>query len=98
MVRQWQELFHESRFSFTDLSHSNPDFIAVAKGMHCQARKVTKPEEIDEALDWAFSVNDGPIVLEFVTVKEEMVFPMVPSGAAVNEMMMKRLDPKEFDV
>ena len=98
MVRQWQELFHESRFSFTDLSHSNPDFIAVARGMHCKARQVTKPEEVDEALDWAFSVNDGPVVLEFVTVKEEMVFPMVPSGAAVNEMMMKRLDPKKFDV
>jgi len=98
MVRQWQELFHESRFSFTDLSNSNPDFVAVAEGMHCRARRVSKPAEVDEALDWAFGIKDGPVVLEFETVKEEMVFPMVPSGAAVHEMMLKRLDPKEFDV
>ena len=98
MVRQWQELFHESRFSFTDLSHSNPDFIAVARGMKCEARRVSRPEEVDEALDWAFGINDRPVVLEFITVKEEMVFPMVPSGAAVHEMLLERLDPNSFAV
>ncbi|MBD3377035.1 biosynthetic-type acetolactate synthase large subunit [candidate division KSB1 bacterium] len=98
MVRQWQELFHESRFSFTDLSHSNPDFIKVAEGMGCHARRVVTKEEVDDALHWAMSMNDKPVVLEFVTVKEEMVFPMVPSGAAVSDMILKRLDPEEFDV
>ncbi len=98
MVRQWQELFHDSRFSFTDLSHSNPDFIKIAEGMGCKARKVTEMSEVDEAIDWAFSINDGPTVIEFTTVKEEMVFPMVPSGAAVSEMILKRLNPDEFDV
>jgi len=98
MVRQWQELFHDSRFSFTDLSHSNPDFITVAQGMNCQARRVMDENEVDEVLQWAFSVNDGPVVLEFVTVKEEMVFPMVPSGAAVSDMILKRLSPEKFDV
>ncbi len=98
MVRQWQELFHDSRFSYTDLSHSNPDFIKIADGMGCQAKKVDSSAHVDEALDWAFSINDGPVVLEFVTVKEEMVFPMVPSGAPVSEMILKRLDPEKFDV
>jgi acetolactate synthase-1/2/3 large subunit len=98
MVRQWQELFHASRFSFTDLSPSNPDFIQVAKGMKCEARRVTDPVEIDDALNWMMSIDDRPVVLEFVTVKEEMVFPMVPAGAAVSEMILERLDPERFDV
>ncbi|MDZ7316762.1 MAG: biosynthetic-type acetolactate synthase large subunit [candidate division KSB1 bacterium] len=97
MVRQWQELFHDSRFSFTDLTDSNPDFVKVAEGMGCRARRIVHAEEVDEALDWALAVNDGPVVLEFVTVKEEMVFPMVPSGAAVSEMILKRLDPQRFE-
>ena len=98
MVRQWQELFHESRFSFTDLSHSNPDFIKIAEGMGCKARRVTDSSQVDESIDWAFSQNDGPVVVEYVTVKEEMVFPMVPSGAAVSDMILNRLNPDEFDV
>jgi acetolactate synthase I/II/III large subunit len=98
MVRQWQELFHESRFSFTDLSHSNPDFIKVAEGMGCKARKIVDPKDVDESIEWMFNTNDGPVLVEYVTVKEEMVFPMVPSGAPTSEMMLKRLDPKEFDV
>jgi len=97
MVRQWQELFHASRFSFTDLSHSNPDFITVARGMGCQARQIKESVEVDDALNWLFSVSEGPAVLECITVKEEMVFPMVPSGAAVSEMMLERLNPREFD-
>jgi acetolactate synthase-1/2/3 large subunit len=98
MVRQWQELFHESRFSFTDLGASNPDFVMVAKGMGCAARRVTKMEEVRPALEWALNENSAPVLLEFVTVKEEMVFPMVPSGGSVSDMILKRLDPKEFDV
>ncbi len=98
MVRQWQELFHESRFSYTDLSGSNPDFITIARGMGCAARRVTETAAVDDAIKWAFDYSGGPVVLEFVTVKEEMVFPMVPSGAAVSEMILKRLDPGEFDV
>ncbi len=98
MVRQWQELFHESRFSYTNLGPSNPDFITVAKGMGVQAKQVENPDDVDSTLDWLFSVNDGPALVEFITVKEEMVFPMVPSGAAVNDMLLKRLDPNEYEL
>jgi acetolactate synthase-1/2/3 large subunit len=97
MVRQWQELFHASRFSYTDLSHSNPDFVMVAQGMGCEARRVSSSDQVDETIAWMFSVNDRPVVVEFITVKEEMVFPMVPSGAAVSDMILRRLDPKSFD-
>ena len=98
MVRQWQELFHASRFSYTDLSESNPDFIKVAEGMGCKGRRVTTSAEIDDSIEWAFSINDQPVVLEFVTPKEEMVFPMVPSGGTVRDIIMRRLDPEKFDV
>ncbi|HPG40655.1 MAG TPA: biosynthetic-type acetolactate synthase large subunit [bacterium] len=98
MVRQWQELFHESRYSYTDLSHSNPDFVKVAEGMGCAARRVTVAADVDAALEWCFAHNDGPVVIEFVTVKEDMVFPMVPSGKAVNEMILKRLDPEQIEL
>lgn len=98
MVRQWQELFHSSRFSYTDLSDSNPDFIKVAEGMGCRGMKVTDPKDVDKSIDWMFGINDGPVVVEYVTVKEELVFPMVPSGATVKDIILKRLDPKKFDV
>ena len=98
MVRQWQELFHASRFSYTDLSESNPDFIKVAEGMGCKGRRVTTSAEIDDSIEWAFSINDQPVVLEFVTPKEEMVFPMVPSGGTVRDIILRRLDPEKFDV
>ena len=97
MVRQWQELFHESRFSFTDLGESNPDFIKIAEGMRCKGRRVTKQEEVDEALEWLMNTNDGPALVEFVTVKEEMVFPMVPGGASVKDMIFERLNPKRLN-
>lgn len=98
MVRQWQELFHDSRFSFTDLSHSNPDFIKIAEGMGCKARRITNPSDVDESIEWMFGIEDGPTLVEYVTVKEEMVFPMVPAGAPTSEMLLKRLNPEEFDV
>ncbi len=98
MVRQWQELFHSSRFSFTDLSASNPDFIKVAEGMGCRGLKVTDPRDIDQSIEWMFGIQNEPVVVEYTTVKEEMVFPMVPSGATVKDIILKRLDPKKFDV
>ena len=97
-MRQWQELFHESRFSFTDISHSNPDFIKVTEGMGCKGRRINNPEKVDESIEWMFHPNDRPVVVEYTTVKEEMVFPMVPAGAATNKMILKRLNPEEFDV
>ncbi|MBI5727324.1 MAG: biosynthetic-type acetolactate synthase large subunit, partial [Ignavibacteriales bacterium] len=94
MVRQWQELFHAEKFSFTDLSASNPDFVKVAEAMGCVAYATDDPKEIDNMFDKAFAVTDRPVVLEFKVVKENMVFPMVPAGGALSDMMVKRLNPK----
>lgn len=91
MVRQWQELFHAEKFSFTDLGSSNPDFVKVAEAFGCKGFSTDSPKEVDELLNKAFSINDGPVVIEFKVVKEDMVFPMVPSGGSIADMMVKRL-------
>lgn len=96
MVRQWQELFHAEKFSFTDLSASNPDFVKVGEAFGIESYSTDNPKEVDSLLDKAFSVNDRPILLEFKVVKADMVFPMVPSGGSISDMMVKRLNPKRM--
>ena len=94
MVRQWQELFHAGKCSFTDLSKSNPDFRKVAEAFGLAAFSTDNPKEVESLLDEAFAINDRPVFIEFKVVKEDMVFPMVPAGASIGEMMTKRLNPK----
>ncbi len=96
MVRQWQELFHAEKYSFTDLSASNPDFVKVGEAFGLKSFSTNSPNDVDGILDEAFSINDGPVLIEFKVVKEDMVFPIIPSGGTINEMMTKRLDPKEM--
>ncbi len=96
MVRQWQELFHAEKYSFTDLSHSNPDFVKVAEAFGCYAFSTDSPDEVEALLDKAFSLNDKPVVVDFRVVREDMVFPMVPAGASIGDMMVKRLTPKNL--
>ncbi|NNE46313.1 MAG: biosynthetic-type acetolactate synthase large subunit [Rhodothermales bacterium] len=93
MVRQWQELFHENRFSHTDLTDTNPDFVKLAEAYHCVGLRATTPDEVDAVIDAAWEVNDRPVVIDFRVVKEEMVFPMVPAGAATDDMITQRFTP-----
>ena len=95
MVRQWQELFHAEKYSFTDLSMSNPDFVKVGKAFGIESYSTDNPEELDTLLDRAFEINDRPVLLEFKVEKKEMVFPMVPSGGSLSDMMVKRLKQKD---
>ena len=96
MVRQWQELFHAEKFSFTDLSASNPDFVKVGEAFGIESYSTDNPKEVGSLLDKAFAVKDRPILLEFKVVKADMVFPMVPSGGSISDMMVKRLNPKRM--
>lgn len=90
MVRQWQELFHNERYSHTDLTPTNPDFVKLAEAYHCAGVRVTRPEDVSDAIDQALSINDRPVVVDFRVITEEMVFPMVPAGAASDEMITSR--------
>lgn len=87
MVRQWQELFFSKRYSATPLSCC-PDFIKLAEAYGAAGIRVEKKEEVHKALKEAMEINDRPTVLEFRIAPEENVFPMVPPGGTVGQMIM----------
>lgn len=86
MVRQWQEMFFEKRYSFTHLV--NPDFIAVSKAYGIPANLVTEGQNLEKAVD-KFLSDSGPTLLEVRVGKENNIFPMIPSGAAVDEIRIE---------
>jgi acetolactate synthase I/II/III large subunit len=86
MVRQWQQMFHEKRYSFTEMQ--NPDFIKIAQAYSIPARKVEKREDLQDAIQEMLDA-ETPYFLEVVVEKEENVFPMVPSGASVSEIILE---------
>ena len=85
MVRQWQELFYKRRYSATHLV-GNPDFVKVAEAYGATGITVTKKDEVRPAIDKALSIA-GPVVLDFKVEEEENVFPMVPTGKPINQMI-----------
>lgn len=86
MVRQWQELFYGRRYSGTYLGPC-PDFARIAKAFGAKGKKVTKPEEVEPALKEALKEKGVPFVLDFRIEQEENVFPIVPAGASLDEMI-----------
>lgn len=94
MVRQWQELFHQEKYSFTDIGNSNPDFVKVAEAFGCKAIMADNPDRAREAIKEALAWNEGPVLVDFRVVKKDMVFPMVPAGGSISDMLLERLNPK----
>lgn len=86
MVRQWQELFFEKRYSFTEMV--NPDFVAISKGFGIEAEKVETREEIEGALQRMFEDKEKPYLLNIIVEKEVNVFPMVASGDSVSNIRL----------
>jgi acetolactate synthase I/II/III large subunit len=86
MVRQWQELFHQKRYSFVDIE--SPDFVQVAKGYRIEGKSISKREELKEALQEMLS-HKGSYLLEIMVAKEDNVFPMVEAGTSVSEIRLK---------
>jgi acetolactate synthase-1/2/3 large subunit len=87
MVRQWQELFYDRRYSHTHLAPGNPNFVKLAEAYGATGILVEDPEEVGPALDRALEIDDGPVLIDFRTAPEENVFPMVPAGQAIDQMM-----------
>ena len=85
MVRQWQELFWRKRYSQVELA--NPDFVKVAEAYGCTAYRATRTEEVEEVLRKVMAHKDGPVFVEFVVAKEHNVYPMIPAGQSVHEMI-----------
>ena len=86
MVRQWQELFNERRYSFVDIQ--SPDFVKVADGYNIPGKLVNYREELQPALEQMLN-NNGSFLLEVMVTKENNVFPMVPQGCSVSEIRLK---------
>ena len=86
MVRQWQQLFFDKRYASTEMT--NPDFVMIAKGYYLNARRVTKREELAEAVEEMIASKE-PYFLEVRVEKEGNVFPMVPSGASVSDIRLE---------
>ncbi len=86
MVRQWQELFHERRYSFTDIK--SPDFVALGKAYNIEGQRVSERENLKGALSEMLQ-HDGSYLLEIMVGKENNVFPMVPQGCSVAEIRLK---------
>lgn len=86
MVRQWQELFFESRYASTVMT--NPDFVKIAEGYHIKSRRVVERSELKDAVTEMMASKD-PYFLEVKVEKEDNVFPMIPSGASVSDIRLK---------
>ena len=94
MVRQWQNLFYNERYSHTKLNDQGegqvPDFVALANAYSVPARRVTKADEVDEAIKWALTINDRPVLIDFRVSKDAMVWPMVAAGVSNDDIRYAR--------
>ncbi len=86
MVRQWQELFYKKRYSATGMKHA-PDFVKLAEAYGAVGLRATKPEEVEKVLKEGLS-TPKTVIMEFVVEQEECVYPMVPAGAPITEMLL----------
>lgn len=91
MVRQWQEMFYEERYSEVYLSPDLPNYSQWAESMGCVAMRIDTPEEVEPAIVKANEVDDLPVVLDFRVDAQEKVFPMVPAGASNDEIVVSPL-------
>jgi acetolactate synthase-1/2/3 large subunit len=86
MVRQWQQLFFEKRYSFTEMK--NPDFVGIAKAYGLASQKVTSRDQLEGAIQEMLD-HKGPYVLEVVVEQEDNVFPMIPTGASISDILLE---------
>ena len=107
MVRQWQTLFYESRYSNTHLNTSVsdsggevvriPDFLKLAEAYGCVGLRCERPEDIDAVIAEAMAINDRPVVIDFVVSRDSMVWPMVPAGVSNSDIQFAQNLTPEWD-
>ncbi|MFM8254431.1 MAG: acetolactate synthase large subunit [Actinomycetota bacterium] len=98
MVRQWQTLFYNQRYSNTDL-HSKrvPDFAKLADAMGCVGLRCERPEDVDKTIEAAMAINDQPVVVDFNVFRDAMVWPMVAAGTSNDDIMIARELAPDWD-
>jgi len=93
MVRQWQELFFDERYSHTKLDESVPDFVKIAEAYGAVGLRATKPSEVEPVLKEAFRIKKT-VFMDFVVDWKEKVYPMVPAGAPIDQMLFEQAEKK----
>lgn len=102
MVRQWQTLFYGSRYSNTDLQRGGsthpriPDFVKLADAYGCVGLRCDSPAQVDATIEKAMSINDAPVVVDFIVHQDAMVWPMVPAGLSNDEILAARGQRPDF--
>ncbi len=98
MVRQWQTLFYDSRYSNTSLDSKRvPNFPMLAESMGCVGLACERPEDLDKTIEKAMSINDQPVVVDFRVHRDAMVWPMVAAGTSNDEIMIARATAPDWD-
>ncbi|HEX5523838.1 MAG TPA: acetolactate synthase large subunit [Pedococcus sp.] len=101
MVRQWQSLFYNERYSNTDLHTSVgrriPDFVKLAEAYGCVGLRCERPEDVDATIRKAMEINDVPVVVDFVVHRDAMVWPMVPAGVSNDDIQIARNMTPEWE-
>ncbi len=98
MVRQWQTLFYEGRYSNTSLDSKRvPNFPMLAEAMGCVGLSCERPEDLDSTIEKAMSINDQPVVVDFRVHRDAMVWPMVAAGTSNDEIMIARATAPDWD-
>jgi acetolactate synthase I/II/III large subunit len=101
MVRQWQSLFYNERYSNTDLHTSVgrrvPDFVKLAEAYGCVGLRCERPEDIDATIEKAMEINDVPVVVDFVVHRDAMVWPMVPAGVSNDAIQVAKDTAPQWD-
>ncbi|MBT8342898.1 MAG: biosynthetic-type acetolactate synthase large subunit [Desulfatitalea sp.] len=86
MVRQWQQLFYDKRYAHTIAEHA-PDFVKLAEAFGAHGLRATRPEEVEATLTQGLNIK-GPVIMEFMVATDECVYPMVPAGKAITDMLL----------
>jgi acetolactate synthase-1/2/3 large subunit len=86
MVRQWQELFYDKHYACTQMTHT-PDFVKLAEAYGAVGLMADRPEQVEEVLSEGLSIRQ-PVIMDFRVAQEESVYPMVPAGAPITEMLL----------
>jgi len=102
MVRQWQTLFYEGRYSNTDLNTGHdtvriPDFVKLGEAYGCASFRCERDEDIDATIQKALAINDRPVVIDFVVSPNSMVWPMVPAGVSNDQIQVARNMTPEWE-
>ena len=98
MVRQWQTLFYEGRYSNTSLDSKRvPDFVKLAEAMGCVGLSCERPEDVDSVIKQANAINDQPVVVDFRVFRDAMVWPMVAAGTSNDDIMIARELAPDWD-